>query len=388
MHIRKQIHNSTNIIKSTWDIIKDSMGSSRSYSPITKINTDNGSTTIPEEISKALNEFFVDIAKNLDNKHADINKAVELLTKTNRVEYMEMKPIPFTENELIHTISTMKTKKSSGYDGISNMIVKHCVKAISKPFTYICNFSLTNGIFADTCKYALVLPVYKRGERTNRSYYEPISLLLSLPKVLETMMLNGLNQHLNINRIIVPEQYGFRRGINMENAVFSLTNTILSSLNKKQVVAGLFCDLSKAFSSVNHSALLQKLSYYGVRRIYLNWFESYLTNRRQKVIICTHGGNYSSSWKTATSGVPQGSVLGPLLFLIYINDFPYIIHQIAKPVIYADDTSILVHAANVMELKVKIDDSIYQIYEWVLVNGLTLNLDKTNIIKFSSYKSK
>jgi len=162
MHIKNHVHNYTNIIKSTWDIIKDSMGSSRPYIPVTKINTDNGSTALPEEIAKAFNEFFIDIAKNLDNKHADINKAIELLTKTNRVEYMEMKPIPFTESELIHTIFTMKTKKSSGYDGISNMILKHCVKAISKPFTYICNFFLTK--FQDRCKYA-------RGERTNRSNY-------------------------------------------------------------------------------------------------------------------------------------------------------------------------------------------------------------------------
>jgi len=180
------------------------MGSSCSYSPITKINTDIGSTTIPEEIARAFNEFFIYIVKNLDNKHANINKAIELLAKANRVEYMEIKPTPFTENELIHTVSAMKIKKSSGYDGISNMISKHCVKAISKPFTYICNFSLR-------CKYAIVLPVYKRGQTTNRSNYQPTSLLLSLSKVLETMMFNRLNQHLNINRILVPEQYGFRK---------------------------------------------------------------------------------------------------------------------------------------------------------------------------------
>ena len=104
-----------------------------------------------------------------------------------------MKPIPFIENELLHKIFTMKTKKPSGYDGISNMILKHCVKAISKPYTYICNFSLSNGIFPDRCKYALVLPVYKRGERTNRSNYRPIPLLLSLSKVLETVMFNRFN---------------------------------------------------------------------------------------------------------------------------------------------------------------------------------------------------
>ena len=132
-------------------------------------------------------------------------------------------------------------------------------------------------------------------------------------------MFNRLNQHLNVNRIIVPEQYGFRRGINIENAIFSLTNTMFSSLNKKQVVAGLFRDVSKAFDSVNHSILLQKLSYYGVRGIYVNWFESYLTNRQQKVIISIQGGNYSSNWETATSEVPQGSVLGLLLFLICIK---------------------------------------------------------------------
>ena len=109
------------------------------------------------------------------------------------------------------------------------------------------------------------------------------------------MMFNRLNQHLNSNRIIISEQYGFRRGNSIENAIFSLTNTILSSLNKKQVIAGLFCDLSKAFDSVSHSVLLQKLFYYGVQETNHNWFKSYLTNRQQKVIITINGGNHSSN---------------------------------------------------------------------------------------------
>jgi len=111
------------------------------------------------------------VVENSDSKHVDINKSIEILTKINNVEYTELKVIPVTENEVINMILTLKTKKSSGYDGISNMILKYCAKVISKPFSHICNFSLTNGIFPDRCKYALVLPVYKKGKRTNKSNY-------------------------------------------------------------------------------------------------------------------------------------------------------------------------------------------------------------------------
>ena len=154
------------------------------------------------------------------------------------------------------------------------------------------------------------------------------------------------------------------------------------------MIAGLFCDLSKAFDSVSHSVLLQKLFCYGVRETYHNWFKSCLTNRQQKVIITINGGNHSSNGETVTSGVPQGSVLGPLLFTIYINDLSHIIQQFAKPVTYADDTSILIQATNLMELHAKISDTIHHIKEWFLVNGLTLSLDKMNIIKFSPPKKE
>ena len=230
-----------------------------------------------------------------DNKQVDRNRSNELLTKTSDPEYTEMKVIPITENEVLNTILALKTKKSSGYDGISNRILKHCATIIIKPLSHICNSSLTKGIFPDRCKYDLVMPIYKKGERADRSNYRPISLILSLSKVLEILMHNRLIQHLNSNNIIAPEQYGFRKGKNIDNAIFSLTTTIANALNKKQVIAGLFCDLSKAFDSVNHSILLQKLSYYGVRNTCHSWFKSYLNNRQQKVIIATNERKHTSN---------------------------------------------------------------------------------------------
>ena len=129
------------------------------------------------------------------------------------------------------------------------------------------------------------------------------------------------------------------------------------------MIAGLFCDLSRAFDSVNHSVLLQNLFYYAVRETYHNWFKSYLTNRQRKVIITINGGNHSSNWEIVNSGVPQGSILGPLLIKFYVNDLPHIIQQFSKPVIYANDTSILIQATNIMELHAKVNDTIHHIKE-------------------------
>ena len=161
---------------------------------------------------------------------------------------------------------------------------------------------------------------------------------------------------------------------------------ILSSSNLRQQIGGIFCDLSKAFDCVNHEILIVKLHYYGIRGVALNWFKSYITNRKQKVKITSQNGKKDSSsrWELIKNGVPQGSILGPLLFIIYVNDLPRGINQFANPVTYADDTSVLVSAQNLEDLKLKLDFTLHYMSDWFSINGLTLNIDKTNIIKFSS----
>jgi hypothetical protein len=199
--------------------------------------------------------------------------------------------------------------------------------------------ALSSGVFPDRLKDATVKHIFKKGSKQDISNYRPISLLTSFSKVFEKLIFNRLYNHFETNCILVQERFGFRMQHSTEQAAFSLINSILTALNKNQIVGGIFCDLQKAFDCVNHKILLDKLQFY---EKFKTLIESYLTNRYQKVTLNkVYYNNNSSKWVRLNCGVPQGSILGPLLFLVYINDLPTIINKDNNTVLFADDTSIL-----------------------------------------------
>ena len=250
------------------------------------------------------------------------------------------------------------------------------------------NQVFNTGIFPERLKLAKVIPVFKKGDSKLINNYRPISLLPVISKVLEKIIANQLSQYFEDNKLFHDNQYGFRTGLSTEYATIELTYRILSNMDRNEIPFSIFLDLSKAFDTLDHTILLQKLKHYGIDGKALHLCESYLTNRSQYVEI----NGVKSGQLPITTGVPQGSILGPLLFIIYINDFS-LSSQAFTFISYADDTTLFSTVSNLtntpnIDPNCLINEELFKINEWLEINKLSLNIAKTKFMLFHMHNKK
>ena len=258
-------------------------------------------------------------------------------------------------------------------------ILKQVIPNIVKPLTYICNKSFLLGCFPDCMKMSRIAPIFKAGDKNTLNNYTPISILPQFSKVLEKLLENRLLILVEKNNVLNDNQYGFRRNRSTTIALFNLSQKVSNFLDNKLSALGIFVDLTKAFDTIDHGILLKKVEYMGVRGIALKWVASYINNRKQYVNFL----NENSSYADVVCCVPQVSINGPLLFIIYINDICNISNYFGFT-LFADDTTIVSahHDINILLSQAIIE--LTKLYNWCCLNKLSLNIDKTSYILFSN----
>ena len=339
---------------------------------------DNGSqVNDPVKMANIFNKFFVNVGPNVDKSVSRTKKSSLDFLKDRNPNSMFLAPV--TPQEIETIIRLLNIKKSIGPYSIPVFLLKILSRHIAQPLAKLVNLSFETGIFPDKLKVGKVNPLYKKGTCDNLSNYRPISILSVFSKIFEKLMYQRLYKFLELVEILYPLQFGFRENHSTTQALLSLTESIKSSIDNGKFGCGIFLDLQKAFDTVNHEILLQKLEHYGIRGNVLCWFQSYLSGRTQYVTVNGH----VSDLLPITCGVPQGSVLGPLLFLIYVNDLPKV-SKVMQFYLFADDTSIYFDSNNLVYLQKIVNRELKKIKKWLEANRLALNIDKTNYVIFHS----
>lgn len=362
-YYKKRIDEATNKMKESWQIVNELRG------------RNNASSVHSEITSDELNSFYCSIADTLGCGTAAGIDPLSYLSHISILESFFFTPVDV--NEIKNVFGNFKNKRTSGWDDISVKILSQMPYNILEILINAINCSFQTGIFPSCLKMATVVPLHKGGDYDSPANFRPISMLPALSKVVEKLVYDRVLAFLDRHGLLCSSQFGFRKSRNAGDAVFSFLEDLYLGLNGGESAAAVFCDLQKAFDCVDHGILLGKLGVYGFRGTALDWFKSYLTGRTQRVTF----EQTSSEYLEICSGVPQGSVLGPLLFLIYINDLATIPIK-GKFTIFADDTTILWRDKNANDLQNYVNHDLRKIEQWCNSNCLSLNISKTNIVSF------
>ncbi|CAH2087310.1 unnamed protein product [Euphydryas editha] len=374
-HKRNLEYNISKNPSSFWNYIKSKRNTK--FLP-TSMSLDGESTGCGREVANFFATHFSSAYRSktmLTNTPNNLNNAT---LANNSHSMTTFNKIVFYETEVIKKIKSLDLKKGPGPDGIPPIFVKRCGNALAFPLTVIFNNSLKNGIFPEEWKKARIVPVYKKGDRVDVKNYRPISILSCFSKLFESLVYPSLSKY--FSNIITHSQHGFRHGLSTQTNLTVFTSDLALAMDKGDQVDAIYTDFSCAFDKVNHHILIKKLHQYGLGNTLIGWFQSYLTQRPLKVAV----NGFESDTYFAESGVPQGSHLGPLLFLVFINDITQNIKN-CRCSLFADDLKIYKTVKTKSDIDL-LQQDLNNIIEWCHHNKMTLNVEKCSHIKFTRKK--
>lgn len=381
----KFISESKNKCKAAWQVIKTDSCATRSKQLIDTIKKKDLVISSPNEIADEFNDYWIHLTNKTNNQVKNTLK---------KTVCNSMYLTPYGYDEVHRIIISLNNTNSEGYDELATKIIKSCSVEFTPILTYLINLSFSCGCFPDLLKLSIVKPLYKKGDKNLVDNYRPITIIPIFSKVLETAMHKRMVGFINKQAILRNEQHGFQKGKSTTLACFDLTSKVIDNVDAGNLTTVIFFDMSKAFDFVCHKLLLNKLEKYGIRGPAQNWLKTYLENRMQCVEItkltnCGKLKSYKSSFKVNTYGVPQGSVLGPLLFLLYINDLPEVTSNSCT--LFADDISLIMtcnYKTDMDKYTSDINNTIESIMKWLDENNLHINLNKTKYVQFGTYGRK
>jgi hypothetical protein len=361
--------------KKKWSIIKEVINKKSTSKHPQTFNINGSLTDDKSKIANAFNKYFNNIGNNLAKKIPNVATDPLSFVRNNIPDTIVLREV--TSNEVEKIIKKLKNS-SPGWDGLLPSIIKQISTHISVPISYVINLSLINGVFPTYLKITKVIPLYKANDNMIMNNYRPIAVLSVFSKIFESVMYRRLIKFINAKKILYELQFGFIEKSSTSMAINLLVDKISKAMDEGKYSIGIFLDFSKAFDTVNHNILFSKLQHYGIRGLALSWLKSYLVNRQQ--YVCFEG--VESTKLTTNCGVPQGSILGPLLFLLYINDIAYLSNS-SYMILYADDTNVFFNGNDIDVLYNEINRTLDTIKDWLQANKLSLNVDKSQCMFFT-----
>ena len=362
-------------IRKTWQGIREIIGGKNKQGLPKVLIHENKQHEGDEKLAQIFNNFYGKIAEK--TKAKIIPTETEFNTFLNNPNPTSFEILLPTPDDIQKYIEKLSDNKALGPNSIPTQILKLISPEIKLILSNRLNECINSGIFPDCLKLATITPVHKKDSKLNVENYRPVSLLSNISKIFEKILHNQIYSFLEDNNILFKNQFGFRKNHNTSHAISALTEDIRSALDENEFAVGIFVDLQKAFDTVGHDILLKKLEHYGIRENPLQLFKSYLSGRKQRVNI----RGCHSDFLDIKHGVPQGSILGPLLFLIYINDLnKTIIHS--KTFHFADDTGLLCRSTSLKKINKMVNHDLARLAIWLRANEISLNTKKTEIIIF------